>query len=130
MVLNNISFLAATALLFLLAPIFALAFIFGRNETAALFTITAQQWQTLLLITFSTGLVALAVYYYGLKRTPARIATLCELVWPASAIIIDYTLFHKPLSVTQILGIVVLLFVIYQVTKPLAKISNSDKATV
>jgi len=59
---------------------------------------------TLLIITLSTGLVALGFYYYGLKKTPARITTLCELVWPASAIFIDYFLYHKTLSITQILG--------------------------
>ena len=129
-VLNKISFLGATALRFLITPFFALAFIFGRNETAALFTISIQQWQTLLLITFTTGLLALAIYYYGLKRTPARISTLCELVWPASAIVIDYTLFQKPLSVTQILGIMLLLFVIYQVTKPLQKVAAPGKSVL
>ena len=34
-------------------------------------------------------MLALAIYYYGLKRTPARITTICELVWPASAVFID-----------------------------------------
>lgn len=118
-VLNRVSFLTATALRFLFAPIFALAFIFGGHQTDVLFKITPSQWQTLLLITFSTGLVALGIYYYGLKRTPARIATLCELVWPASAILIDYFLYQKTLSATQIFGIVLLLFAIYHVTKPL-----------
>ncbi len=120
-VLNKVTFLTGTALRFILAPIFALLLVLGNNQTAALYTLTTAQWQTLLLITFSTGMVALAIYYYGLKRTPARITTLCELVWPASAVLIDYFYFHKTLSVTQMLGIAVLLFAIYQVTKPLAK---------
>ncbi len=120
-VLNNVSFLTGTALRFFFAPIFALLFVFEGNHTKALFTLTPIQWGTLLLITFSTGMVAVAFYYYGLKRTPARITTLCELVWPASAIFIDYFLYHKSLSPTQILGVLVLLLAIYQVTKPLAK---------
>ncbi len=118
-VLNRVSFLAATALRFFLAPIFALAFIFAGHQSDMIFKITPAQWQILLIITFSTGLLALAIYYYGLKRTPARIATLCELVWPASAILIDYFLYQKTLSATQIFGIVLLLFAIYHVTKPL-----------
>jgi drug/metabolite transporter (DMT)-like permease len=63
-------------------------------------------------------MVALGFYYYGLKKTPARITTLCELVWPASAIMIDYFLYHKTLSVTQFFGIALLLLAIYNVTKP------------
>lgn len=124
-VLNKVSFITGTALRFFLAPIFALMLVFGNNQTSALFSLNAGQWQTLLLITFSTGMVALGFYYYGLKKTPARITTLCELVWPASAILIDYSYFHKSLSITQMLGIGVLLFAIYQVTKPLAKVENS-----
>ncbi|MBI5122807.1 DMT family transporter [Candidatus Roizmanbacteria bacterium] len=119
-VLNKVSFLTGTALRFFLAPVFALMFILGSNQTAALFTLNSTQWGTLLLITFSTGLVALGFYYYGLKKTPARITTLCELVWPASAILIDYFMYHKTLSITQILGIILLLIAIYNVTKPLA----------
>lgn len=120
-VLNKVSFLTGTALRFYLAPVFAFLFILGNNQTSTLFTLTPGQWQTLFLITISTGLVALGFYYYGLKKTPARITTLCELVWPASAIFIDYFMFHKTLSPTQILGVVLLLVAIYHVTKPLAK---------
>lgn len=116
-VLNKVSFLTATALRFFLAPIFAFLFIASFNQVPALFTLTQDQWISLLLITLSTGMVALAIYYYGLKKTPARVTTICELVWPASAIFIDYFYFHKGLSTTQILGVVVLLFAIYKITK-------------
>lgn len=117
-VLKKVSFVTATALRFFLAPIFAFALIVGLGQTQSLTAITPPQWVTLLLITFSTGMVALGVYYYGLKRTPARVTTLCELVWPASAIFIDYFLFHKTLSLTQILGVILLAITIYQVTRP------------
>ena len=116
-VLNKVSFLTATALRFMLAPIFALLFVIFGGQADVLFNINAAQWFSLLLITFSTGMVALAIYYYGLKKTPARVTTICELVWPASAIFIDYSYFHQSLSLTQILGSVVLLFAIYNVVK-------------
>ncbi|TSC86055.1 MAG: DMT superfamily drug/metabolite permease [Microgenomates group bacterium Gr01-1014_7] len=115
-VLNKVSFLTATALRFLLAPIFAFMFIAALNQTSALYTLTQAQWVSLLLITLSTGMVALAIYYYGLKKTPARVTTICELVWPASAIFIDYFYFQKVLSPTQILGVAALLFAIYKIT--------------
>lgn len=118
-VLNKVSFISGVAMRYYLAPIFALLFVAGQNQTHMLFALSLSQFFTLLLITFSTGLVALSFYYYGLKRTPARIATLCELVWPASAIFIDYFLYHKTLSLTQIGGVVLLLVAIYFITKPL-----------
>ena len=114
-VLNKVHFLTATALRFALAPIFALGFVFSMGQSASLTQMTIPQLQTLLIIAFSTGMLALAIYYYGLKRTPARVTTICELVWPASAVFIDYVYFHQTYSNTQILGIVVLLFAIYQV---------------
>ncbi len=116
-VLNKVSSLTGTVLRFYLAPVFAFGFIVFLGQTPSLFVLNLTQWLTLLAITFSTGMVALAIYYYGLKRTPARVTTLCELVWPASAILIDYFYYYKALSLTQIFGIALLLLAIYQVTK-------------
>lgn len=116
-VLNKVSFLTGTALRFYLAPVFALMIVIVQKQTPALFSLNQNQWLTLLLITFSTGLLALAIYYYGLKKTPARVTTICELIWPASAVFIDYFYFHKGLSLTQILGVALLLLAIRKVTE-------------
>jgi drug/metabolite transporter (DMT)-like permease len=67
-VLNKVSFLTATGLRFFIAPIFALLFVLGSNDTSSLFILTFVQWKTLVIITLSTGLVALGFYYYGLKK--------------------------------------------------------------
>lgn len=116
-VLNKVSFWVATSLRFWLAPVFALLFVVGQNQTAALLTLNKEQWFTLLAITFSTGMVALVIYYYGLRKTPARVSTICELTWPASAIFIDYFLYKQTLSITQMIGVIVLLVAIYHVSK-------------
>jgi len=117
-VLKKVHFMTGVAMRYFLAPIFAFFFILGQNQTSALFSISLSQFWTLLLITFSTGMLALGFYYYGLKKTPARIATLCELVWPISAIFIDYFFFHKTLSYTQIFGVMLLVFALYHITRP------------
>ncbi len=114
-VLNKVSYLTATALRFSFAPIFALGFIKSFNQTGSLYQINNQIWLTLILIAFTTGMVALAIYYYGLKKTPAKVTTLLELVWPASAIFIDYFYFNQSLSLTQILGVILLGIALYQV---------------
>ena len=114
-VLNKVSFMTGTALRFYLAPVFAFLIIGFNRQLPSLFSLNTNQLITLILITFSTGLVALAIYYYGLKKTPARVTTICELVWPASAIFIDYVYFHKSLSLTQILGVIILLYAINKV---------------
>lgn len=116
-VLKDVSFLTATALRFFLAPVFAFGLIAFLGQTSALSSLTQAQWLNLMLITLSTGLMALALYYFGLKHTPARVTTLLELVWPASAVLIDYFYFHNGLSLTQIGGILLLLICIRQVSR-------------
>lgn len=114
-VLNKISFLTATALRFLLAPVFAFIIILLFNQTQSLWSITPVQWGILLLITCTTGLLALGIYYYGLKKIPAHIATIIELLFPFSAVIIDFVYFKNPLSFTQIIGGLILLFAIINI---------------
>jgi drug/metabolite transporter (DMT)-like permease len=57
------------------------------------------------LLAFVTGLVALGLYYYGLKRTPALAATLAELAFPVSAILVGYFKFGQTLTGWQWLGV-------------------------
>jgi len=121
-VLNRVSSLTTTALRFYLAPVFAFILLASLRQTASLGSVTPIQWLTLLGITFSTGMVALFIYNYGLKRTPAALTSLLELVWPASSIFIGYFLFHQSLTWTQIGGVVVLLTALYFVTKSRKKI--------
>ena len=114
-VLNKVSFLTATALRFFLAPLFALGMVASNNQLGAMTSLSNGQWMSLGIIVLTSGLLALAIYYYGLKKTPARVTTICELTWPASAIFIDYVYFHNPLSPTQILGVVLLAIAMYKV---------------
>lgn len=116
-VLNKVSFWTATSLRFWFAPVFALIFIITQNKQQSLIALNGVQWLTLLAITFSTGMVALVIYYFGLKKTPARVSAICELAWPASAIFIDYFLYKQSLSITQIIGIIILFISMKNVTK-------------
>jgi len=52
-----------------------------------------------------TGLVALGLYYYGLRRTPAMLAALAELAFPIVAILVGIYVFNDTLRWTQWLGI-------------------------
>ncbi|MBI5127568.1 DMT family transporter [Candidatus Roizmanbacteria bacterium] len=116
-VLRKISFQVATFLRFVLAPIFALIFLFGLKQTNQLAKINPNQWISLLIIVFSTGLVALLFYYFGLKKTQAKISAILELTWPVSAIFIDFLYFKNSLSVTQLIGAFLVLFSMYKVSK-------------
>lgn len=116
-VLKRVSFLTATALRFMLTPVFALVIVFLMGQSDMLFSINREQLMTLLLITFSTGMVALGIYYFGLKKIPAHVSTIIELLFPLSAILIDFVYFQRPLTATQIAGSLLLLFCMYQITR-------------
>lgn len=59
-----------------------------------------------------TGLVALALYYYGLKRTPAVLASLAELTYPAIAVVAGIYAYDSRLRWTQWLGMAIIVTVV------------------
>jgi drug/metabolite transporter (DMT)-like permease len=69
----------------------------------------------LLLISCSTGMFALWVYYKGLQKTPAAVSAIVELAFPLTAVGVDYFLYNTVLTVPQILAGVVLLYAAFKV---------------
>ena len=106
-----------TAARFGFTTIFALLFVLFLGQGESLTAITGSQWLYIVAITFSTGLVALAIYYFGLKRVPASRSTLLELTWPLSALVIGYGFLGERLSFSQIIGALVLIGAIYLIAK-------------
>ena len=63
----------------------------------------------ILYLALVTGLLALTLYYYGLQRTPAVLASLAELTYPAVAIIAGIYAYDQHLRWTQWLGVALIL---------------------
>jgi drug/metabolite transporter (DMT)-like permease len=59
-----------------------------------------------------TGFLALNLYYYGLRRTPALLAAIGELAFPVSATIVGIFVFDSHLTRTQWIGIAITVVVI------------------
>jgi drug/metabolite transporter, DME family len=59
-----------------------------------------------------TGFLALNLYYYGLRRTPALLAAIGELAFPVSAAIVGIVFFDSHLTKTQWIGIGITVVVI------------------
>ncbi|MBI5621317.1 EamA family transporter [Candidatus Falkowbacteria bacterium] len=74
------------------------------------------QWGIFLIILLTSGAVGMFLYYYGLKKVAASQATLYELAFPVSAIILDYFVNHNVLSWTQLLGSAMLIFAVWRIT--------------
>ncbi len=68
-----------------------------------------------LLIALSTGMVALWIYYKGLKNTQVKVATILELAFPLVAVLIDIFVYKTFLAPSQYLAAIVLVFAMYKV---------------
>jgi drug/metabolite transporter (DMT)-like permease len=113
-----------TGLRFGLTSIFGLVAVLLTGSMGALMAVTMPQILTLLAIAFSTGLVALWVYYKGLSMVPVRVATILELTFPMLAVGIDYFLYGQVLIWTQYLAIVVLVGAMYRVSLTTGKLEE------
>ncbi len=114
-IVTDIDFKTATALRFGLTSILALVFIVVSKDIYATSTLSSIHWGFLIVIVFTSGAVALFIYYYGLKRIPASFATLFELFWPITAIVMDYFINKNSLSLVQISATMILLFSLYKI---------------
>jgi drug/metabolite transporter, DME family len=62
----------------------------------------------LLAVAFIPGAAGLFLYYRGLHRTPAAVATLCELSFPITAIILNAFVLGTPIAPNQVAGVMLL----------------------
>lgn len=78
------------------------------GDGSAYLHLNAKDVLALVLLALVPGLLSLLVYYRGLRGTPAAAATLGELTFPLTALVLDYLAFGTTLSGTQWLGLAVL----------------------
>jgi drug/metabolite transporter (DMT)-like permease len=126
--LRGTSSFHVTAARFGITPIFALMFAFMSGSAGQITHITLDQFKYLVAITFSTGLVALMIYYFGLKRVRASRAAILELAWPASAVLIGYIWLDQHLTWSQGIGALVLTGAIYLIARDSRDVITPDKA--
>lgn len=106
---THLGFRVATALRFFMTSFLAVLAIIFFGDFSSLSSLTFFHWQLLFLITFTSGAVALFLYYFGLKRVPASHATIFELAWPLTGIFFDWYFNGNILSLFQIIFSILLL---------------------
>ncbi len=112
---DALSFSLATVLRFALTVILVGGLLLLDGDFSKITILDGQHWKLLMIIVLSSGAVAMYIYYYGLKRIPASLATIAELFWPLSAIFLDYIINHNVLSFWQGLATGVLLLSFYKI---------------
>jgi drug/metabolite transporter (DMT)-like permease len=108
--LGTFTFVEMTGLRFVFAlPMLTVLMTLNRPADAALIpTLPIGLWLDLALLALLPGLLGILFYYYGLQRSRASYATLAELAFPASALLINWYFLDAALTPIQLLGVLLI----------------------
>lgn len=114
--LRNVDYEMGTYLRFLFASIIMFIISATTGDIYSVTIVTPKQIIIFLIIAFTTGGAAIFLYYYGLKRISASVASICELAFPLTAVVLEYFVHGNILSPIQWMGAAVLLISILKVS--------------
>ncbi|MCK5331813.1 MAG: DMT family transporter [Candidatus Marinimicrobia bacterium] len=110
------SFTTATFYRFGITSTIMLVFLILTGNLNQFGNITTANWLMFFIIALTTGSGAIFLYYFGLNRIRASVATICELCFPASAILFDYVINKSTLTSVQFSAAAVLVFAIVRIS--------------
>lgn len=115
--LRNISFELGTYLRFVITSGIMLAVVSFTSGFSYFTEISQLQWIVFVVIALSTGGPAIFMYYYGLKNITASSATIFELAFPLTAVLLEYLLHGNILSPIQWFGVFFLMYAMFMITR-------------
>lgn len=115
--LKNVTYELGTYLRFVITTILMIVIIGITGDISSIREVTGTQWMIFMIIAFTSGGLAIFLYYYGLKRISASVATIAELSFPLTAILLEYIIHDNILDWVQWIGAVLLIYSIIQVSK-------------
>jgi drug/metabolite transporter (DMT)-like permease len=95
-------------------------FVISLFQKQSLFSEVMYQYENLfplLYMALVVGLLSMVSYYRGLRKVLATQATILELIFPVSAVALNFIFLDQKLSAIQIIAAVVLLTVITQISR-------------
>ncbi|HHL71032.1 MAG TPA: DMT family transporter [Bacteroidetes bacterium] len=114
--LANVSFELGTYFRFLISSLIMMLIVFSSGLIYQVEMISTHQALIIVMIAFIIGGPAIFLYYYGLKKITASVATICELAFPLTAVLLEYVVRGHILSLVQWAGVIVLILSIIKVT--------------
>jgi drug/metabolite transporter (DMT)-like permease len=108
LVLKDMPFNTLTGARLLLAVPLLAGIVIAQGSAGGLGTGFAAEPGRVILLALIPGLLALLLYYRGLTGTRASYATLAELAFPATAVVLNWTFLGIGVSANQVLGFVLL----------------------
>jgi drug/metabolite transporter (DMT)-like permease len=103
---------------FLFGAIFTLniAHIWGNGlEMDKIFAGAEPAFNSILYMALISGFVATTFFYTGLKWVKASVASILELFFPISSVVIMWISFNRPLAVEQLLAAMLMFYAIYKI---------------
>lgn len=114
--LRNVTYALGTYLRFLITTLLMLGIVLSLGKMQSINEITTHQLVVFLIIAFTSGGLAIFLYYFGLKRISASVATICELAFPLTAILLEYFIRGNILDLVQWAGAIILVSSIIKVS--------------
>lgn len=116
-ILNKYAFSTGTFYRYAFTSVILLLVVIISGRLSQFEMISTSNWIYFLIIAFTTGSGAIFLYYFGLIRIPAVLATMCELFFPLSAIVFDYIFNGKILNPVQWIAAALMIFAIIQLNR-------------
>ena len=101
---SNHSFHFVTAARYFFGSIIMVTWLSLTGEIAQIGPAISTNFYPFLMMALGPGYIALWIYYWGLSRTRASVATLCELAFPLGAIALNWLTLGSVLSLLQMIG--------------------------
>lgn len=114
--LGSLDFKDATFARYGMTSAMALLYLAVRGVGLPFASVTGGNWVIILIISLTTGSGAIFLYYFGLTRVRASVATICELCLPLSAVLLDYFVNNSTLGVWQWIGAALLVGAILRIS--------------
>ena len=125
LLLGSVDFRTATFARYGLTTILALAYLAVAGVGLPFATVTFEEWLIVVLISLTTGSGAIFLYYWGLTRVRAVVATICELCLPLSAVLLDHVVNGARLGLWQWIGGIALVGSILRISTMRSKAAAS-----
>jgi drug/metabolite transporter (DMT)-like permease len=116
-ILNTHNFITATFYRYFFTTLILLVLVIATGTYTEFGKTTETNWLFFIIIGLTTGSGAIFIYYYGLRRVKAIIATISELLFPVSAILFDYLINDSVLSPVQLISAAVMVFAIIRLNR-------------
>ena len=127
-VVYKFSFLTSTFYRFFFTTIITILFVIFSETTRNTITQYTQNRNLMGLSLFIAifGLLAILIYYNGLKYVKATIATFCELAFPITSVVTEAIIYKRFLSPIQLVAAIVLIAVILYLNLGNVKIKTNE----